>query len=953
MFRRISLLSLFALIVSFELWAGVPGQKYMSKEQLDKLTPEQIGKGATIGQKGVQDRKMGIHQGNKIRIKMFNFGPLGGPDRVDPCPRLEWPAYSGHEYIYEVAPLIGAKVRAYNPTTGDSVWIPIVDDPVQDGGDEDFEPLPGYANPLQDTFAFSTRPQTWPDVWPPFVTVFGDTIYDLPGGTDGYWPGAFTRKTRFGDVDSVIPVTVADEESYFVMTDEGNIEFLPGNPYGNPEYDPGNGLHGIGIQVEFRGYQWAALPVEDVIILSYKVTNISNKTLDTVVVGMFGDFRIGGPGSDFNDDRYTFDRENNMVISFDNDGYGRGADGQPYLCGMLAFKFLESPGIDDDGIDNDGDGMVDESMYDMIDNDHDWDSTSGFWRDDVGRDGIAGTGDEGEGNQVPDWGEPNFDMMDVDEKDELGLTSAMFFAYGSYFAAQDNEMWALMTPDSFADSVPMGDYITVFGSGYFSLEPGESQRYSIALIMGEDWDDLYDNAAKAQEIYNMNYQFPRPPETPTVYARAGDGQVTLYWDDAAERSANFEGYAIYRSEDRGVNWGDPITDAYGRVVYWEPIAQFDLVDSVFGLAQVDVNGARFYLGDDTGLQHSWTDTTVVNGKHYWYVVTAYSKENVTLELPPLQTAFTIDNNPSAVEVIPNAPAIGYIPPEVEFLDTLSNRIGTGEVQPCVLVYDDIKDGHVYRVTFNTDAEITYNVDDITDPENPVNLISQNRYIHGEDAGPIFDGIRLIITNDSLLPDTAYWTSRTSTTFEPVVDFAPRAMPYPADYEIEFGTPGDTLGWVYYSGALVPSYFRVWRIVGDERVEDTAWFFSDKDSLGRTPGDTIINFPGEGGDVLFLVNPETHFPSWKVYFEVPAGEDTVPPGPGEVIYIHIKKPFSEKDTIVFMAHGATTSESDIKSNLDKIAVVPNPYIVAAEWELKDPSIRFGRGAREIHFINLPP
>ena len=38
-------------------------------------------------------------------------------------------------------------------------------------------------------------------------------------------------------------------------------------------------------------------------------------------------------------------------------------------------------------------------------------------------------------------------------------------------------------------------------------------------------------------------------------------------------------------------------------------------------------------------------------------------------------------------------------------------------------------------------------------------------------------------------------------------------------------------------------------------------------------------------------------------------------------------------------------------MDKIAVVPNPYVVAASWEEKSP-FRFGRGERKLFFIHLP-
>ena len=36
-----------------------------------------------------------------------------------------------------------------------------------------------------------------------------------------------------------------------------------------------------------------------------------------------------------------------------------------------------------------------------------------------------------------------------------------------------------------------------------------------------------------------------------------------------------------------------------------------------------INGARFWRGDDTGLQHSFVDSTVQNGVRYYYAVVSY------------------------------------------------------------------------------------------------------------------------------------------------------------------------------------------------------------------------------------------------------------------------------------------------------------------------------------------
>ncbi len=96
----------------------------------------------------------------------------------------------------------------------------------------------------------------------------------------------------------------------------------------------------------------------------------------------------------------------------------------------------------------------------------------------------------------------------------------------------------------------------------------------MALIYGMDTDDLFRRKKTVQQIYNANYRFAKPPEKPIVKAIAGDGRVTLYWDDRAEKTFdafyqkyNFEGYKVYRSTEANFLETQIITDAYGKPTY--------------------------------------------------------------------------------------------------------------------------------------------------------------------------------------------------------------------------------------------------------------------------------------------------------------------------------------------------------------------------------------------------
>jgi len=76
-----------------------------------------------------------------------------------------------------------------------------------------------------------------------------------------------------------------------------------------------------------------------------------------------------------------------------------------------------------------------------------------------------------------------------------------------------------------------------------------------------------------------------------------------------------------------------------------------------------------------------------------------------------------------------------------------------------------------------------------------------------------------------------------------------------------------------------------------------------------------------------------------------------PEGGSIFKITTKKPFQEGDYFTFQTKSSKVDNSVAKNSLDRIGVVPNPYIASANWERKTISAN-GRGERRIDFINLP-
>ncbi len=680
---------------------------------------------------GQADRKSYFMNGNKISTDIFNYGGIApGFGLIRGVNNFVWRDQS---YVFSFCPIVGAEVidregkvihiisdglndysspmlQEVNPT-GDTLW--------------QFQPLPGYAEPDQPYMASNPandddgdgKPDSWPREW--YNPTLGKYV----------WPGFLSQDA-----------SNADLEVFWAMDDRDNTEFsyFP--------FEDDITRKGIGVQVDGRAFQWSNALAENTIFFVYSITNVSDKDLDSVFFGIYGDPDLGGGSPENKDDNgyfippYSLDSVDvsnipvyarSMVYFFDPDM--KGDFGLP--LGYLGCKFLESPGNSDNGIDDDGDGMIDESQEDGIDNDGDWDPDL----HDLGIDGIADTFDEGEGDGFPTAGvqlangslhalypgEPNFEFTDLDESDQIGLTSFNSWSWSQDKISDDESMWNRSIPGNFGAIQQNTDLVFIFGSGYISLKAGETKRISMALLLGQSLGDLLLSAETVQRIYNQNYQFFKPPNTPTVNAVPGDKKVTLYWDTFAEESddpitgKDFEGYVIYRSIDPSFNDIQTITDGKGSYFLNKPLQTIEGFDAKWDLdndwegyhpVQYQGRGLHYNLGNNSGLVHSFVDSNnVINGQTYYYAVVAYdhgdsigiSPTETTKKITedPITSVFSFDKN--TVMVVPGPRTSGYIEPFVN-KDNLVHFAGYGTGSVHFNTMDDlaIEEAGNYRLQFS-------------------------------------------------------------------------------------------------------------------------------------------------------------------------------------------------------------------------------------------------------------
>lgn len=979
--------------------------------------------------------RTGIHTGNLVRTAYSNYGNLGSRNLSEA--RMEWPVGSGVTYGYEFIFWVASEVVTdggdtlhiisdrYSgsphdaPTTEDHNWgwepklgyfndgltiaginedlnnnnILDTGEDLNNNGILDFELINMVEYP-----AMSHLPQTWPSDWPE------GSHPGIVGDRQNKWNGFYGAYVR------------ADQESYYVMDDRSNDEF-PYYPFpDNSEPFMSGGRRGVGLEVEVRNYQWNNPLAEDILISIYYVKNVSDIPLNKNIVGMYVDADIGQ--NDANDDDSDFDSVDDITYQWDIEGL----DHEGRQTGYFGFAFLQSPGLID-GIDNDDDGMIDESQSNGIDDDGDWvsftdNNGNGEWdfedlnfngvldngedinndgifdneslNDDVGSDGLAPfdpnyTGpdvDGTQGNDLPDDGEPNFEQLDNDEIDQIGLTS--FFSGGTggtYVPVDDESYWATkIQPGTFTVAASGGDIGFSYGCGFFELMPDATESFAIANLFGNDFDDILNNKRTMQTIYDADFNFLKPPNNSNLEAVAGDRKIYLSWDNLAEKSKDplygndFSMYKLYRSTDPYFNSIKTITDAFGNPVLWEPIVQFDLKDGLTGAHPIPLEGlgVSYDMGTDSGLQHSYIDSLVDNGRTYYYALVAVdqgydldfvergisekpnlapispSESSKLIEVDVLGNILFLGKN--VVSVVPREPAAGSVPPVFES-NIVHTGNGTGSVMVVIANPNEVKD-RSYELFFTDDSTLEHNttkftiIDQLTEEilleGPPTDFESDNFDIE------LIDGLKFNIVNDTLIePENINWSSNSNLN----ITITSGDITQPIDYEIRFFISLSDTSYHPLSSFRYPVKFQVWNVTYNEKME-----FKFEDADVTNGGTFELEDHIEAGDVITLIAERTSTwnmtTSWDLKFKITAGLTPINPIAGDKILVTTSKPFSSADVFEFSTSGWGEVINKTESILDNIFVVPDPYVALNPLEGKRSAALSGRGERRIDFLNLP-
>ena len=1020
----------------------------------------------------------GVMNGNLIQTNYRNFGELS---RFQDIPWGVYPRGAGlNRHIDGVALYVAGSVEAFNvdaelPTRVTPVSQNYRDWPATSPNGEIWGWLPanGFANldrinrrgQLEKIPARSDDPTSWPEFWPDRLNVADDP------GWRGQWNGLFGKG-----------VFNADLESYYLMDDFSDFEYgidpTSGEPYnqqGNVYYpDPADSTKGgLGLRVYVRLLQWNNVLAEDIMFILYEIQNASTVQQDSLWFVQINDY---GMGVEEGDEVAEFDPQQDVVFGYDLDGIGNREAGGTYPLAFTGFAFLESPANSNDGLDNDEDGIVDESrdggagmlvegqdnvlataqanidvaLFEEFyyrgnpplegpiqdrrayqagrwwtgDENLDWvgysdDNENGRWdpgeflNDDLGEDGLGQFDlnypgpDRGEANGMPDPGEPNFDRLDIDESDQLGLRGFDLGARQFYQGGpgSDNLFNDIFLWSQFMRSVfPLGQepaaeqadgiepFLTLL-SGPVPVLPQQSDFFSTAWIFGLGPDneasreDFFKNLRTANNIFKADYQFAQPPIEPTLTAKPEEGRVVLSWDtlsiasfDRFLQDFDFEGYKVYRGTDNLLSDSKTITDINGVPVFNRPIAQFDLDNGINGTVPVLENTALYDLGDDTGLEFFYIDDEVTNGVRYYYVVVAYDR-GAPGSVDPIENSFRFDVDESAnilnttgnaQVVIPRTEPAGFEDSGSDGLTSLSSGIGTGTASIVIANENEARFNDTpYELSFTSEPLDTLESGEIgigtyqTTGYSVRNVEDNEILFTGSDLStstPLLQGFILSVQNEA-----EFSINTVETGFEGSNGFSsdPRELDgietnWQADISFEPSVGDNRVSpydfeLVWTDSTYFPPRFLLGTALREEinihafditNGEPRDLFILDQNESGTFDvGDDLIIAERLGRNSYALYH--------RVRFRLPDGvaaDAGVAPSTGDRLRISLNRPFADGDRFQFTLRGSRIDNDLAKSELDDIRVVPNPYVGASSFERQQ--VTFGRGERRIRFVNLP-
>lgn len=501
----------------------------------------------------------------------------------------------------------------------------------------------------------------------------------------------------------------------------------------------------IGMEVSVLAFAFSrGDALGDATFYEYTFTYRGQQDLEDTFLTIWSDPDLGN----YQDDYIGSDPELGLgfVYNADNDdeagsgGYGVGPP-------ALGYDFFLGPVTDDDGVDNDGDGEVDEEGERMSmtrfgyynntadprtgnpDTDVDYyNYMRGLWRDGTPWT-EGGMGDNPSGTPV-NFVYPN-----------SGSASTPTPGY-----------WSEVCPtEDCSTSITAGDRRFTMSAGPFTMSPGEVQQVTYGIVWAQGSNNHTSLQAMkaadqlAQRAFDLNFALAPPPPAPNVEAVELNGQAALTWSYAPTSSNylggfdetdlliagipgvedstyTFEGFNVYRYPSQEFNNNDR-----------ERIATFDVVNGITTVIDTmfspELGGLVPFVaarGTDSGVQFHYViqDQQLTSYTDYFYGVSAYAYNQESTPDVLESQASNIVVRPASLE--PGSIANSEINGTLAAVRTAGS--GTANISATVIdpaaITGDTYEVRVVEVSDGEESFLTYNV---------VNTSTGGTVFSGEDA----------------------------------------------------------------------------------------------------------------------------------------------------------------------------------------------------------------------------
>jgi hypothetical protein len=404
------------------------------------------------------------------------------------------------------------------------------------------------------------------------------------------------------------PAILGDQMAWWINNDRGNQHNRTDTPPMGVE------VHGSA----FAFFTSGALG--NVTFYKYRIFYKGSTPLENTYMGLFSDPDLGAAFDDYVGSDTTLGL--GYVYNADNDDDGNYGANAP----ASGYDFFQGPLVNTNGIDDNGDGQIDE------DNERLKMTAFVFYNNGGGVQGDPGNGDDMYNYMQARWRDGQRITFGGDGRNFSNIPTSFMYP------GNPPEFWSEFDSDGSGTAIAPADRRFVMATGPFTINPGEEQTLVYGIVTSFGGDNLASvqkmksDDALAQQVFDIDFALPSPPAGPRVTTTVDDGSVLLEWgyissdnnfldgysvidpllsSDVTDNDYVFEGYNVYQFEDAGDQEGELLK------VY----------DAVNGIKRVIEGAGLTFItadGNDNGIAHAHLVDGLTNYKTYFFGVQAYA-----------------------------------------------------------------------------------------------------------------------------------------------------------------------------------------------------------------------------------------------------------------------------------------------------------------------------------------